>query len=115
MDAEAQAELIQQIAAEPIIQPGPRQSKNICGLTHTGWAVVNADGSCTCKPTTAPVLSIVARLRKLIYRLRYAFHLWRRVPWLTPLAALRYPVSIVCDGHDPIEDAETEIEYMAEG
>ncbi len=48
----------------------------------------------------------------MLYRIRYAMHLWRNVPGMSLIAALRYPAPAF-DG-DPIEDAEAEISYMAE-
>lgn len=39
----------------------------------------------------------------MIYRLRFAFHLWRNVPGMTVWAALRYPTNRA-DNTDPIEE-----------
>jgi hypothetical protein len=50
----------------------------------------------------------------MIYRIRYALHLWRNVPGLGLLGALRYPCDPTWGDGDPIEDAEAEISEMCE-
>lgn len=50
----------------------------------------------------------------MIYRIRYALHLRRRVPDMGLIEALRYPAPNPEDRDDPIEDAEEEIYYMGD-
>ena len=48
----------------------------------------------------------------MFYRLRYALHLWRNVPGLGLMEALRYPCDPTIGDGDPIEDADAEMSYM---
>ena len=47
-----------------------------------------------------------------MYRVRFAWRLWRRVPGLGVIGALRYPVDWSVGDGDPIEDADSEISEM---
>lgn len=48
----------------------------------------------------------------MLYRIRYALRLWRRVPGLGLIGALRYPCDPTIGEGDPVADADTEISYM---
>jgi hypothetical protein len=48
------AELIREINTRPITEPAPGQYVDQCGYSKTGWAIREADGSCTCMPARAP-------------------------------------------------------------
>lgn len=51
----------------------------------------------------------------MLYRLRYAFRLWSKVPGIGIYGALAYPADRTIGDGDPIEDADSEISYMGEG
>jgi hypothetical protein len=51
-------------------------------------------------------------MKRIWYRLRYAFWLHRLIQDMPWSAALTYPINEVSD--DPREDAETEVYYMAQ-
>lgn len=50
----------------------------------------------------------------MLYHLRFALHLWRRVPGMSLCDAWRYPLDRSFGDGDPIEDAEAEISEMRE-
>lgn len=50
----------------------------------------------------------------MLYRLRYAWHLWCNVPDLGLRGALTYPADPTIGDGDPIEDAREEISNMHE-
>lgn len=47
-------EMNREIASAPISEPGPGERVENCGYSRTGWAIVRANGQCTCKPTFPP-------------------------------------------------------------
>ena len=52
----------------------------------------------------------------MFYRLRFRFYIWWNVPAMTLAQAINYPCDPSYDGAtgDPIEDARSEMSYMAE-
>jgi len=48
----------------------------------------------------------------MIYKLRFAFYLWRHVPGMGLIDALKYPTDREFGSGDPIEDAQCEMSYM---
>ncbi len=55
----------------------------------------------------------VLSMADLVYRFRYAFHLWWTIADMTWAQAWEYPTNI-SDRGDPIEDANAEMSYMHE-
>jgi len=49
---------------------------------------------------------------KLIYRLRFALHLWFNVPGIGFWGAFTYPCDITWGSGDPVEDAREEMSEM---
>lgn len=52
-------------------------------------------------------------MSNLIYRFRFALHMWCAIPDMSWREAWNYPINID-DRGDPIEDAEAEMSYMGE-
>lgn len=46
--------MVREIANAEIREPGDGESVGPCHWSRTGWAVKEADGSCTCKPASVP-------------------------------------------------------------
>lgn len=49
---------------------------------------------------------------KLIYHVRFAYHLWTHVPGIGAWDAWTYPCDITWGSGDPIEDAQEEMQEM---
>lgn len=48
------ADMNSQIASAPLARAESGELVEECGYSRTGWAVVRADGQCTCKPALPP-------------------------------------------------------------